>query len=94
MSSAAWNGWMAVKLLAELMLRASDGSGDLTSRLRDPGLRLDGHKGTPLSFRADGWLRHPLYVLRAEPASAGAPLIEEVPFDEEAMTAHLDCLPE
>lgn len=54
MDSLAWASWMAVKISAELALRATP-----LERLR-----FDGHKGEPLWFRPeDHVLRQPLYVV-------------------------------
>jgi ABC-type branched-subunit amino acid transport system substrate-binding protein len=67
MSSAAWAAWIAVKLVADVALRAPAGGTTLMEGLADPTARFDGHKGTPLSFRrSDRWLRQPLYVVHCD----------------------------
>lgn len=53
MDSLAWASWMAVKIAAELALRA----------MPLERLRFDGHKGEPLWFGEDHCLRQPLYVV-------------------------------
>jgi hypothetical protein len=67
MDADAWVGWLAVKALAEAMLRTSNG--DLCATLRRQA--LDGHKGETLRFDAvSGRLRQPLYI--ATPATVHA----------------------
>jgi hypothetical protein len=59
MDEPAWRGWMAVKIAAELVLRAPAGS-DPTTALAT--MSFDGHKGEPLSFEPqDHHLRQPTY---------------------------------
>jgi len=53
MDSLAWASWMAVKIAAELALRA----------MPLERLRFDGHKGEPLWFGEDHCLQQPLYVV-------------------------------
>jgi ABC transporter substrate binding protein (PQQ-dependent alcohol dehydrogenase system) len=64
MSSAAWAGWVAVKIAWEASLRArSVESNALLRVLESDATQFDGHKGTPLSFRRwDHQLRQPLYA--------------------------------
>ena len=62
MDSLAWASWLAVKIAAEMALRATP-----LERLR-----VDGHKGEPLSFGEDHVLRQPLYVV------AGGKVVAEV----------------
>jgi hypothetical protein len=58
MTAAAWRGWFAVKALVDSTLRGEPGDAcDALGRSR-----LDGHKGRPLSFGADGILVQPLYI--------------------------------
>lgn len=62
MTSDAWLGWLAVKMLAEAALRARSTDGVVLRRqLRDPRARFDGHKGVPLRFDEHGVLVQPLY---------------------------------
>jgi hypothetical protein len=56
MDSLAWASWMAVKIAAELALRA----------MPLERLRFDGHKGERLWFGEDHCLRQPLYVVAGE----------------------------
>lgn len=62
MDGPAWAGWMAVKTLAEAVLRAGGQRGGLGERLAGPRIAFDGHKGAPLAFAEDGALAQPLYV--------------------------------
>lgn len=62
MTADAYAGWIAVKALVESALRSPDRSGRCAALTR---LRLDGHKGRPLSFDpATRVLQQPLYVVR------------------------------
>jgi hypothetical protein len=65
MTSAAWAGWVAVKIAWETSLRArSVDSSALLRTLDGDAIQFDGHKGTPLSFRSwDHQLRQPLYAV-------------------------------
>jgi ABC-type branched-subunit amino acid transport system substrate-binding protein len=76
MSSAAWTGWFAVKVIQETIERAqSTVPRALRDHLEKPATGFDGHKGELLTFRpADHQLRQPLYV-----SSAGD--IVELPTD-------------
>jgi hypothetical protein len=60
MDEAAWRGWVAVKLAAELALRYPDaGAADRIGELS-----IDGHKGMPLRFDPEGHhLIQPVYVI-------------------------------
>lgn len=80
MTSEAWTGWFAVKVLWESSLRAKSSS---TIAIRDylerDTTQFDGHKGSPLSFRAwDHQLRQPLYVLEPTP-SGETKVVAELP---------------
>jgi len=62
MDEAAWRGWMAVKLIAELALRYPDAIA--TDKIEE--LSLDGHKGMPLRFDPRSHhLIQPVYLLDA-----------------------------
>ena len=62
MTSDAWLGWFAVKLLVESALRTRSTEPDtLRAHLADPDARFDGHKGEPLRFDAARRLVQPLY---------------------------------
>jgi ABC transporter substrate binding protein (PQQ-dependent alcohol dehydrogenase system) len=65
MTSEAYAGWVAVKILWEASLRAhSVDPGVLSRALLSPTSRFDGHKGSALSFRAsDHRLSQPLYLI-------------------------------
>ena len=67
LSSAAWLGWMAVKIAWESSLGAAGDDLPLADRLTDERARFDGHKGAPLTFRKwDHQLRQPIYLVRAD----------------------------
>jgi hypothetical protein len=65
MTSEAWSGWFAIKLLWEASLRVHSVDAELLARaLLASTSRFDGHKGSALSFRAsDHRLMQPLYVI-------------------------------
>jgi ABC-type branched-subunit amino acid transport system substrate-binding protein len=73
MTDAAWTGWFALKVLGESMLRTrSLAATELVAHLETPRTRFDGHKGSPLSFRAsDHQLRQLLYLQDAAGQLAG-----------------------
>ena len=59
MDSAAWAGWVAVKIAWESFIRAP---ASLRAYMISDKAQFDGHKGAPLSFRPwDRQLRQPLY---------------------------------
>jgi len=63
MDEAAWRGWVAVKLAAELALRFGRSAG--ADKLGE--LSLDGHKGMPLRFDPkDHHLVQPVYLIDAQ----------------------------
>jgi len=55
MDSAAWRGWMAVRVAFDAALRMLAGEDDLLAQ------SFDGHKGQPLRFSEDGHLQQPTY---------------------------------
>ena len=63
MDDAAWAGWAAVRMSADLLVRGNsqDASG-LLEQLRTT-LAFDGQKGEALNFRANGQLRQPLLLV-------------------------------
>ena len=65
MTSPAWAGWMAVKIIWEAFLRSPlKTPAALSSFLAADSTAFDGHKGVPLSFRRwDHQLRQPLYLV-------------------------------
>ena len=67
MTSDAWLGWFAVKVVWESSLRAhATDARTLMQYMARDGVQFDGHKGRPLSFRAwDHQLRQPVYVIDA-----------------------------
>jgi hypothetical protein len=68
MTSAAWAGWVAVKIAWEASLRARSVESNALLRILDNDTtQFDGHKGTPLSFRTwDHQLRQPLYAVERD----------------------------
>jgi hypothetical protein len=66
MTSEAWCGWMAVKVIWEASLRARSTDATTLARfLESNQASFDGHKGRALSFRTwDHQLRQPVYVAR------------------------------
>jgi ABC-type branched-subunit amino acid transport system substrate-binding protein len=79
MGPVAWMGWAAVKAAAELALRAPAGA-DLAASLAR--FQFDGHKGLPLHFDFNHFLRQPIDLVGTrpgEPAGALALLGREAP---------------
>jgi hypothetical protein len=72
MTSPAWAGWAAMKILTESALRSRSARGvDIARYMTSLTGRFDGHKGEPLSFDArSGELRQPLYVIAGEGSAA------------------------
>jgi hypothetical protein len=71
MDEAAWRGWMAVKLAAELALRypgtSAGTSADTAAVSQVNELSIDGHKGMPLRFDPKGHhLIQPVYLIDPE----------------------------
>ncbi|MBI4513076.1 MAG: ABC transporter substrate-binding protein [Gemmatimonadetes bacterium] len=66
LEARGWASWMAVKILAEAVLRAGGAeTSQLVRFLEKGGAQFDGHKGRPLTFRPwDHQLRQPLYLVR------------------------------
>lgn len=65
-----WAGWMAVKVLAEALLRRSGLAPDVAPFVT---LGFDGHKGMPLHFDShDRHLRQPLYIVSPNGKLEGA----------------------
>ncbi len=81
MTSDAWAGWMAVKILWESSLRADTTAEGLRSAIARSG--FDGHKGRALRFWPDNILRQPLMIVKPV-AAGGAPdsLVAEVDWPE------------
>ena len=98
MTSAAWEGWMAVKIAWESGLRARDG--DVAAALAHGA--FDGHKGAALRFGADDRiLRQPLIIVASDagtmrPGSAAVTgkastaLVREIPWPAEDSLAAAD----
>jgi ABC-type branched-subunit amino acid transport system substrate-binding protein len=70
MDGAAWAAWMAIKAIAETLLRAPGAGGtDLSAAMHGRRAVFDGHKGAPLAFRGPGrTLAQPFYIVRATEA--------------------------
>lgn len=66
MTSAAWAGWLAVRIATEAMLRTAVSAQSPAEWLSSA--RLDGHKGVALSFDDRRQLAHPLAIRWCEPA--------------------------
>lgn len=68
LEARAWASWLAVKILAETVLRTgTTETSELVRFLEQGGTQFDGHKGKKLTFRPwDHQLRQPLYLVRAK----------------------------
>lgn len=83
MGPDAWAAWAAARLIGEAAIRGGsggegDGAAAIAAFLRDE-ISFDGQKGTALSFRPNGQLRQPLYLVVEEAVVGEAPLREVVP---------------
>jgi branched-chain amino acid transport system substrate-binding protein len=62
MDSTAWTNWAAVKLAAEAALQSKpEDAWQMLDAVEE--IKFDGHKRAPLTFRADGQLQHPFYLI-------------------------------
>ena len=79
MTSDAWAGWMAVKIIWESALRAT-----AADALRDAIARsaFDGHKGRALRFGPDNILRQPLMIVIPDVAGTPDRLVAEIDWPE------------
>jgi len=76
MTSEAWAAWVAVKILSEASLRKQSVEPFLILDYITKS-EFDGHKGWPLTFRAeDHFLRQPIYMVSA---GADSKVAEELP---------------
>jgi hypothetical protein len=67
MDEAAWRGWIAVKLAAELALRFPESISGAGAVSKVAELSIDGHKGMPLRFDPQGHhLIQPVYLIDPE----------------------------
>jgi len=74
MTSEAWAGWAAVKLVADTIARTQDVSpSDLIDKLQT-NISFDGQKGIELSFRGTGQLRQPLLLVESGNIVGEAPV--------------------
>ncbi|HEV7516973.1 MAG TPA: ABC transporter substrate-binding protein, partial [Thermoanaerobaculia bacterium] len=64
MGPLAWMAWAAVKAATELALRAPAGPGLAAGLAR---FQFDGHKGFPLHFDSNHFLRQPIYLVGRKP---------------------------
>jgi ABC-type branched-subunit amino acid transport system substrate-binding protein len=79
MTSDAWLGWFAIKVLFEAALRTrSTDAARLVAYLRAPTTQFDGHKGAPLRFDAQGRLMQPVYVIVRDGASGAWTVEREI----------------
>jgi hypothetical protein len=78
MSSDAWLGWFATKVVWESVARLRGSSVALLSYVADPSRRFDGHKGFGLRFDENGELVQPLYVLERRAGAEAWMVVHEV----------------
>ena len=85
MTSDAWTGWFAMKVIAESALRARTVDPHaLTAYLASPATQFDGHKGSPLRFDARRRLRQPVYLVRRDESAARWAVVREIAAQEES----------
>ena len=71
MSEDAWFGWVGVKIISEVTMRTRKPS-ELMQDLKE-NIKFDGQKGRKLSFRYDGQLRQPVFIVK------DGKVVEEIP---------------
>lgn len=76
MTGYDWSAWMAVKVIAEALLRTESSEFNrLVAYIRGEEIRLDGTKGYPLSFRSwNNQLRQPIFLTTPNWVVEQAPL--------------------
>ena len=71
MSENAWFGWVGMKIISETTMRTRKPT-DLTRDLKG-NIKFDGQKGRKLSFRYNGQLRQPIFIVK------NGEVVEEIP---------------
>ena len=62
MSENAWFGWAGIKIISEVTMRTQKPD-QLMQDLKE-NIKFDGQKGRKLSFRHNGQLRQPVFVVK------------------------------
>ena len=84
MSGEAWFGWVSIKIIAELSIRKKNPNNLIFDLKND--IRFDGQKGRKLSFRSNGQLRQPLFVVQNDK------VVEEIPKFKNELYGGLDSI--
>ncbi len=86
MDDQAWAGWAAVRLVSDTVARVGNAAPEAILAYLKTKTAFDGQKGIDLSFRSDGQLRQPLWVV------AGGRVVGEAPVRGVAEPEDLDSL--
>ncbi len=86
MSEEAWFGWAGVKIISEVIMRKQKPA-DLIKNLKED-IKFDGQKGRKLSFRHNGQLRQPIFVVNDDK------VVEEIPVHSNGRYGGLDLIGE
>lgn len=84
MSDEAWFGWVSIKIIAELFIRKKNPDNFIFDLKNN--INFDGQKGRKLSFRSDGQLRQPLFVVQNDK------VVEEIPKFKNELYGGLDSI--
>ncbi len=74
MNDAAWAGWAATKLLADVLVRAPDLMNDSLINELKTNVAFDGQKGIDMTFRETGQLAQPLLLIEDDSIKGEAPV--------------------
>lgn len=66
MTSQAWAGWAAARLLGEAWIRGDEAQPNLLAHFLRESVSFDGQKGVALSFSETGQLRQVLFAVRSD----------------------------
>ncbi len=86
MSEEAWYGWAGIKIVSEVTMRTRKPN-DLIRDLKED-IKFDGQKGRRLSFRHNGQLRQPMFLVKNNN------VIEEIPVHSNNKYGGLDLIGE
>ena len=86
MSEEAWYGWAGIKIISEVTMRTRKPNNLMQDLKGD--IKFDGQKGRRLSFRHNGQLRQPMFLVKNDK------VIEEIPVHSNNKYGGLDLIGE
>ncbi len=93
MDSQAWAGWAAARAIGEAVIRGGSAEPAAIGRYLRDDFSFDGQKGVALSFRPNGQLRQPLYLVAGDEVVAEAPVLDLVPDRDLDTLGRVECDP-